>query len=50
VASREIGSLSWFLDSLKLDLDVLSRSLASARAPAAAPASETRSEPDDIAA
>jgi uncharacterized membrane protein YqjE len=25
---REVGSLSWFLDALKLDLEVLSRSLA----------------------
>jgi len=50
VASREIGSMSWFLDSLKLDLEVLSRSLASVRTPAAAPASDNRSEPNDLAA
>jgi uncharacterized membrane protein YqjE len=28
VAGRDVGSLSWFLDSLKLDLEVLARSLA----------------------
>jgi uncharacterized membrane protein YqjE len=28
VAGRQVGSLSWFLDSLKLDLEVLARSLA----------------------
>jgi hypothetical protein len=28
VADRTVGSLSWFLDSLKLDLEVLARSLA----------------------
>jgi uncharacterized membrane protein YqjE len=30
IAGREVGSLSWFLDSLKLDLEVLARSLAPA--------------------
>jgi uncharacterized membrane protein YqjE len=37
VAGREVGSLSWFLDSLKLDLEVLARSLAQPQAPAASP-------------
>lgn len=32
IAGREAGSLSWFLDSLKLDLEVLARSLAPAQA------------------
>jgi hypothetical protein len=27
IASAEVGSLRWFLDGLKLDLEVLSRSL-----------------------
>jgi len=35
IAGREVGSLSWFLDSLKLDLEVLARSLAQHQAPAA---------------
>lgn len=37
VAGREVGSLSWFLDSLKLDLEVLARSLAQPQVPAASP-------------
>ena len=28
VAGREVGSLHWFLEALKLDLEVLARSLA----------------------
>jgi len=58
IASRDTGSLSWFLDSLKLDVDVLSRSLANSRgqqqapqSPSAAPPAEsTRSDPNDLAA
>jgi uncharacterized membrane protein YqjE len=55
VASRDLGSMSWFLDSLKLDVDVLSRSLAQSRAPhVAAPSASadesTRSETNDLAA
>ena len=55
VASREVGSMSWFLDSLKLDLEVLSRSLAQSRAqqappPAATPEESTRSDQNDLAA
>lgn len=51
VASRDVGSMTWFLDSLRMDFEVLSRSLASARAaPAAAPAAEERSQPNDLAA
>jgi uncharacterized membrane protein YqjE len=34
VASREVGSMAWFLESLKLDLEVLSRALSRARAEA----------------
>lgn len=38
IAGREVGSLSWFLDSLKLDLEVLARSLGHHQAQAAPPA------------
>jgi len=58
VSSREVGSMSWFLDSLKLDMEVLSRSLAQSRpqqapTPAATPATpepSTRSDQNDLAA
>jgi len=46
VASRELGSLNWFLDALKLDLEVLSRSLA--EVPVAA--EQMKKAPDDLAA
>ena len=47
VAGKAPGSLSWFLDSLKLDLEVLARSLAQAQArtpplPPAEPDAERR--------
>lgn len=35
IAGRHVGSLSWFLDSLKLDLEVLARTLAPHAAQAA---------------
>ena len=41
--------MSWFLDSLKLDFEVLSRSLAQYAKPQAA-ARPTRSDADDLAA
>jgi hypothetical protein len=58
VSSHEVGSMTWFLDNLKLDVDVLSRSLAQSRAQkaqspppaAAAPDETTRSDPNDLAA
>jgi uncharacterized membrane protein YqjE len=57
VASNDVGSMTWLLDNLKLDVDVLSRSLAHSRAqkappppPAAAPEEFTRSDPNDLAA
>jgi uncharacterized membrane protein YqjE len=57
VASRDVGSMTWFLDSLKLDMEVLSRSLAQSRAarqapppPAATPDESTRSDQNDLAA
>ena len=37
IAGREVGSLSWFLDSLKLDLEVLARSLAQPQVQQSAP-------------
>ena len=56
IASRDIGSMTWFLDSLKMDVDVLSRSLVKSRnqqapqPPAATPEESTRSAPNDLAA
>jgi len=49
VSSRDLGSMSWFLESLKLDLEVLLRALAKSRAQSPPPA-EHKSEPDDLAA
>ena len=54
-SSREVGSLAWFLDSLRLDLEVLSRTLARSQAqsqpqePQPEPEPE-RNPPSDIAA
>jgi len=31
IAGKDVGSLTWFLDSLKLDLEVLARSLGQAQ-------------------
>jgi uncharacterized membrane protein YqjE len=55
VSSRDVGSMSWFLDSLKLDMEVLSRSLAQSRAqpappPTATSEEATRSDQNDLAA
>ena len=44
VSSRDVGSMSWFLDSLKLDMEVLSRSLAQSRAPTGAAAAAATPE------
>ena len=49
VSSTGVGSMSWFLDSLKLDMDVLARSLAKSHAQPATPP-EDRSQPNDLAA
>ena len=47
MAGDEVGSLSWFLDSLKLDLEVLARSLAQAQIqPQVPPAPEPEPEPE----
>jgi uncharacterized membrane protein YqjE len=52
VKSHDVGSISWFLDSIRLDLEVLSRTLANSRSQAQAqePADEARSQPNDLAA
>jgi uncharacterized membrane protein YqjE len=57
VGPDEVGSLGWFLDSLKQDVDVLARSLAQSgkqqQAPSAPPPTadeSTRSAPNDLAA
>jgi uncharacterized membrane protein YqjE len=51
IAGKDVGSLSWFLDSLKLDLEVLARSLAQAQAPTSPPAQpeSERSQVSDAA-
>jgi uncharacterized membrane protein YqjE len=49
VSPRDLGSMSWFLDSLKLDLEVLARALAKSRTHSQS-APEQKSEPDDLAA
>ncbi len=47
MAGNEVGSLSWFLDSLKLDLEVLARSLAQAQVqPQVPPAPAPEPEPE----
>jgi uncharacterized membrane protein YqjE len=52
-STQEIGSLHWFLDSLRQDLEVLSRTLTrtprGARQPGSNP-SETKKAPHDLAA
>jgi uncharacterized membrane protein YqjE len=50
VSQHGVGSLSWFLDGLKLDLEVLSRSLHKARQQGTASAAADRSQTDDLAA
>ena len=48
-SSREVGSMHWFLDSLRQDLEVWSRALARSQQSARNNSSE-RSAPDDLAA
>lgn len=48
VASREVGSMAWFLDSLKRDFEVFSRTLEKTPAPPP-PVTEER-RPDELAA
>jgi len=53
IAGREVGSLEWFLESLKQDLEIFARSLArhvSAPPAATPPPEQQRSPPSDIAA
>jgi len=52
VTSRDVGSMAWFLESLRLDLEVFSRALEKhqAQAPAPTPPDEARSPPNDLAA
>jgi uncharacterized membrane protein YqjE len=50
VASRDVGSMSWFLDNLRLDFEVLSRTLAHTKAEQHPPATQQKSEPNDLAA
>ena len=56
VSSREVGSMAWFLECLKLDLEVFSRALEKQRvsqapsSPPAPPPDEPRSPPNDLAA
>ena len=52
IASREIGSLNWFLEGLKLDLEVLARSLSQAHPPPTEqqPPEQQGSPPSGIAA
>jgi uncharacterized membrane protein YqjE len=55
-STREVGSLAWFLDSLRLDLEVLSRTLSRPQAqpqpqePQPEPEPDERSRSSDIAA
>jgi len=48
-SSRAVGSLAWFLDGLKQDLEILARTL-SPQAVAAPPPEQQRSPPSDVAA
>jgi uncharacterized membrane protein YqjE len=49
VESREVGSLTWFLESLKLDLEVFSRALEKHKETAPPPPAEPGSQ-DELAA
>lgn len=52
VASREVGSMAWFLEGLKRDFEVFSRALENSRASAPPPPPPTEEErsPDELAA
>lgn len=50
VGSREVGSMAWFLDGLKRDLEVFSRTLEKSHTPAPAPPPSEERSPNDLAA
>jgi hypothetical protein len=50
IATTQPGSMAWFLDGLKLDLEVFSRNLAQAPPQPASMPEQPRSPPSDIAA
>jgi len=50
VDSREVGSLTWFLESLKLDLEVFSRALEKRRTTASQPQSPPAPPPEERSA
>ena len=50
VDSREVGSMTWFLDSLKLDLEVFSRALEKRRTTASQPQSPPAPPPEERSA
>jgi uncharacterized membrane protein YqjE len=50
VKSHDVGSMTWFMDSLRLDFEVLSRSLAKPRVSPPSAAAEEKKEPNDLAA
>jgi uncharacterized membrane protein YqjE len=49
-SSHEVGSLFWFLDSLRQDLEVLSRALARSQQSARTPPPPSQNAPHDLAA
>ncbi|HET9864947.1 MAG TPA: hypothetical protein VFP37_16000 [Steroidobacteraceae bacterium] len=50
IAGREVGSVAWLLDSMKLDLEVLARALAPPPAAAQPPPAEPPRSSGDLAA
>jgi hypothetical protein len=50
IATQQPGSLAWFLDGLKLDLEVFSRNLAQSPSQPVSTPEQPRSPPSDIAA
>jgi uncharacterized membrane protein YqjE len=49
-STHEVGSLFWFLDSLRQDLEVLSRALARSQQAARTPPTPNQGNPHDLAA
>ena len=50
IAGKDVGSLTWFLDSLKLDLEVFSRALEKRRAAASQPQPPPAPPPEERSA